>query len=569
MKTVYSFDVFDTCLIRECGDPDNVFSVVANEVVRIMGKNFEADYLRDKFVVARKRHGNHNSLIEIYEQVSQDFPLPVEASQMAHMEMEIERKMLRPVAAMRDLVAQKRKRGRIIFISDMYLPSEFIRSVLAEHGFFREGDALYVSGEMGARKYDGSLFRMVRKKEGITTLFWHHYGDDKRGDFLVPRLMGIRAHLVKNRFLRYEEDWRNHPSLHYPYSSMLAGLGRAIRLGTDASRDHAAFVCDIVAPMMVTWVAMVMNDAVALSVRKLFFCARDTYPEYHIAKLIKENDPRHHYDDIEIHYLFTSQRSLYQGDKSITLRYLEQNGVASHASDVAIVDSRSSGNSLKAINDILTHAGYTMALGYLMCLSLQREAEKDLANYPIKALFSNEYTLMQSLELGYMGAMTEQIFSLSDHYRTVGYVCREKKWRPVLEKDSEITTVGLHVKRRQQDKMLEEYAMGYIHCGLLDHTERLYHVVFEPTMIQFATLPRRVYLKYLTKVNIAGKTLPFVQNCFKSRKSKGGRWLQGSLVYTFPRPIVAVFFKIQRHAKVNKFFDKLFKKLRLRNPTGF
>lgn len=569
MKTVYSFDVFDTCLVRECGDSDNVFSVVADEVVRIMGRGFEAEYLREKFALARKKHGNLDNIIEIYRQMALDFPLPFEATQMADLEMEVERKILRPVASTRDLVAQKRKCGKIIFISDMYLPSDFIKSVLVEQGFFQEGDAIYVSNEVGARKYDGSLFRLIRKEEHLKTFFWHHYGDNKRGDFIVPRLLGIRAHRVKTPYLRYESDWRQQPSLHYPYPTMFAGLSRAIRQNRFGTPDHAAFVCDIVAPMMVTWVVMVMDDASAKGIRRLYFCARDTYPEYHIAKLIKENDPRHRYDDIEIHYLFTSQRSLYQGDKSITLRYLEQKGVASHACDVAIVDSRSSGNSLKAINDILTHAGYTMAFGYLMCLSLQREAEKVLANYPIKALFSNEYTLMQSLELGYLGAMTEQIFSLSDHYRTVGYVFRDNKWHPVLEKDSEITTVGLHAKRRQQDKMLEEYTMGYIHCGLLDHTERLYHAIFEPTMIQFATLPRRVYLKYLTKVNIAGKRLPFVQNCFKSRKSKGGRWLQGSLVYTFPRPIVGAFFKIQRHAKVNKFFDKLLRKLRLRNPTGF
>ena len=569
MKRVYSFDVFDTCLVRECGDPDNVFSVVADEVVGEMGRDFEAEYLREKFVLARKRHGHHKDLMEIYGRVSRDFPVPFEVAQMADIEMEVEKKMLRPVAETRDLVAQKRKRGRVIFISDMYLPSEFIKSVLIKHGFFLEGDTLYVSNEMGARKYDGSLFRLIRRKEHIKGPLWHHYGDDKRGDIIMPRLLGIRSHRVKTPYLRYEKDWRHQTSLHYPYPTMFAGLSRAIRLNRFASPDHAAFVCDIVAPMMVTWVVMVMNDAVARGVRKLFFCARDTYPEYHIAELIKGNDLHHRYENLEVHYLFVSRQSLYQNDASITLNYLEQSGVASHATDVAVADSRSSGNSFRAINDILTNAGYAMVFGYLMCLSPQKDEEKDLAQYPLKTLFSNDYASMQSMELGYLGVMTEQIFSLTDHYRTLGYSFRDRRWRPVLEHDSEVAAVGLHTKRRQQDKMLEEYTLGYIRCGLLDYTECLYHSIFETTMTQFATLPRRAYVEHLSKVNIEGKKLPFVQDCFKSRKEKAGRWFQGSLVYTIPRPFVAVLLNLQRHAKVKRFIDTLCKKLRLRNPTGF
>ena len=33
MKTVYSFDVFDTCLVRTCGFAHNVFDLLAIEVL--------------------------------------------------------------------------------------------------------------------------------------------------------------------------------------------------------------------------------------------------------------------------------------------------------------------------------------------------------------------------------------------------------------------------------------------------------------------------------------------------------------------------------------------------------
>ena len=31
---IYSFDVFDTCIVRSCGKPDNIFRLLAEEVVQ-------------------------------------------------------------------------------------------------------------------------------------------------------------------------------------------------------------------------------------------------------------------------------------------------------------------------------------------------------------------------------------------------------------------------------------------------------------------------------------------------------------------------------------------------------
>lgn len=46
----------------------------------------------------------------------------------------------------------------------MYLPSDFLKSLLQRFGFWEEGDRIYVSGEIGLTKYSGNLFRYVQKR---------------------------------------------------------------------------------------------------------------------------------------------------------------------------------------------------------------------------------------------------------------------------------------------------------------------------------------------------------------------------------------------------------------------
>ena len=42
MKKTYSFDIFDTCLVRKCGSPDNIFHIWAD---RALGK-VDLSYLK-------------------------------------------------------------------------------------------------------------------------------------------------------------------------------------------------------------------------------------------------------------------------------------------------------------------------------------------------------------------------------------------------------------------------------------------------------------------------------------------------------------------------------------------
>ena len=194
---ISSFDIFDTCLVRKCGTPENFFDVFS-----LRAFNHEPEeWARQEFVAARKlaerNLGEKNpyySLQDIWHDFDWSHPFLKSKKELCQLEQEVEREMLVPVLSMRDKVNERRKNGdKIIFISDMYLPSTFLIDILHNHGFYQDGDSLYVSCECGALKWNGGLFEYIRKQENLpSSRHWHHYGDNKIGDYKVPKKLGIK-----------------------------------------------------------------------------------------------------------------------------------------------------------------------------------------------------------------------------------------------------------------------------------------------------------------------------------------------------------------------------------------
>lgn len=166
---VSSFDIFDTCLIRKCGTPELLADVLSLRAFK--GKVDEM--VRQEFVAARLMtersiHQASTTLEDIWRTFSWEHPMLKSKHELLHLELETEHEMLMPVLSVLNKVNACRKKGhRILFVSDMYLSSEFIKEVLVLHGFFQQGDGLYVSCECNAEKRDGSLFELIKRKESL------------------------------------------------------------------------------------------------------------------------------------------------------------------------------------------------------------------------------------------------------------------------------------------------------------------------------------------------------------------------------------------------------------------
>ncbi|MBQ9417591.1 MAG: hypothetical protein IJU19_03325 [Bacteroidales bacterium] len=526
VKVLYSLDVFDTCLCRLCGEPRMLLEVLSLRLQRLMGEGCD-EHLRRVFVAARATGGG-GPLEEVYRRVALHFPLPVTPAEIAALELQTEREMLRPIEATRRLVEELRTKGdgSVAFISDMYLPSQFLVEVLAEHGFWCEGDRIYVSDELGAYKRDGSLFRLVQQREGVSFHRWHHWGDNQLSDYSVPRRLGIHAHRVDYGYLPYERQWMESPVVGYQWAAMLAGVARAVRLSTSCPADQQAFVGNVSAPLMTSWTARVMADAQRRGIRRLYFCARDMHSFFHIARQLSPLFP-----EVEVHYLFISGPALY--DDARCIDYLRQEGMADGTA-AAIVDSCSSGKTLTVLNRLLTSHGLPPVEGYFWAQMTVEGYQTAAGHYLLVGDYLNAITPRRVSCVMGMRILYELFFSLNFHRKTYGYALRGDRLRPVLREDRHDafdagSLASTRRAKRANDQLLCNFADGFAATGLVAYSHEVLHHLALPTLVAFSDRPHKEYLHYLARVSWWHR--PFVGRLWGKGR---GVWRRGNLFYSLP-----------------------------------
>lgn len=305
-----SFDVFDTCLIRRCGCPYKIWDLMADRL-------FEKDDSKGRLSFAGNRSlaeknisktNPYPTLKDIYDELNVT-QWGFEQNSIMDLEMEIEEQELFPNPELLKTVNQYREKGfKIAFISDMYLPTEFIRNVLVKYGFCQEDELVFVSAHCKAGKYDGKLFDYVLRETKTKARQWIHYGDNKHSDYYVPKLKGIKAFLVLNTDFTDEEKKWMHDARFYKYKheiELWSGLCRLTRLQND-SNFATVMAADFITSVYIPYVANVLKIAKTNGIKKLFFLARDAHIFLEMAKVMKEDS-----SEIECRYLKVSRCSIY------------------------------------------------------------------------------------------------------------------------------------------------------------------------------------------------------------------------------------------------------------------
>lgn len=497
---IVSFDIFDTCLLRLCGTANSLIDILSRrafsqpvsdaEFHTFLRARLDADLFLDK---------SDKTIVDIYANIHYNHPYLLPMEEIRKIELDLEREMLVPAYNMRELVSEFRNKGyRILFISDMYLPSVFLMEVLTNTGFFKEGDHLYVSCEHGCTKSEGSLFRYIAENEHISYHYWHHYGDNKISDVSVPKSLGIKATLVNNQYLTYPKNWLiNDVSTHDRIGMLVAGLSRGVYYQIPNSY-HKNIVVDVIAPLYVSFVCRILNDAVKRGINKLFFCARDASSLYRIAKRIVSN-----YSNLEVAYLYISQQSLYQGDCDTMIGYFLQEGLATHNSSVAIVDIRSTGKTLKVLNSLLKEKGFRQVYGYFFEMFCNGRPMDDLPPYycEIDHVYSKMYggTLFKGIQ--HHWCLFEMFFSLHNERRTINYEHRDGSYYPVFAEKND----GVECKMKNlssvsaiHNMVFECYADGFANMGLIAVADYVFNGIALPTLVDFFNNPNPNYLEALT-----------------------------------------------------------------------
>jgi predicted HAD superfamily hydrolase len=537
---IYSFDIFDTCLVRKCGEAKYVFDILAEKAFeRSVSSEHKRAFVAARFEAEKKTWSNSQTLQDIYSAFNYSHADVLPKEKLIEREQEVELQMLCPVVSVVEKISFLRKQGhRILFISDMYLSHDFLLQILKEKGIWKDGDTLYVSNEVGATKYTGELFKYIHKQENIAYKDWCHFGDHKYSDVKEPRKLGIRAYHISHLYTPYQCKMKDIPSLYYQWSGIMAGISRSIALQSERSA-HKDFVLDIIAPLFVSFVYRVLENASSGGIRSLYFCARDAYPLYRIALKMQSKFP-----EITISYLYISRKSLYEGDDNNKIGYFKQIGLASNSAKTAIVDVRSSGKTLQVLNELMVRNGYNSVSGYFFEFCHQTiEQIKELKYYvELDDLYIKNYS--NSLhKLPSNWYMYELFFPLNTQKRTIGYLKDGNEYKPVLETDDnkEYRLDNLQECVEWRNWALDCYAEDFIQLGLCEYKDDIFKLYALPQLADFFSYPHKHYLEaledfyglhpdkgYIPYVDKSLLRLPV--NIFRHRTT----WKRGTIFYALP-----------------------------------
>lgn len=300
-----SFDIFDTTLIRKCGNPENIFYLLAHKLYPTDDAK-GADFLQwrktAEYEAKACKPGKEITLEDIYNSKELEGFCEYCKEELIKAEKAIETENLIANPIIKETIGQKRKQGyTICFISDMYLDSKTLKNALIKEGCIQENENVYVSCEWSARKSNGKLYKKLKEK--LAPREWEHYGDHPISDIKMAKRYKIKATKVRTDFNSIEKSTiPSNDSRHYHEGSILAGLSRAARIhrGNDA---YITIAADLVAPIYIPYVRFVLKKAKDSGIKVLYFLSRDSYILY----LIAEQLP---HEGIELRYLFVSRKSL-------------------------------------------------------------------------------------------------------------------------------------------------------------------------------------------------------------------------------------------------------------------
>jgi predicted HAD superfamily hydrolase len=317
MRTVKSFDIFETLVTRPFAPPHKLFPLVATIAKKNHNISIDPDSFEEERVLAekraRKRSGKPEVTIEdIYAGRRSTFQLTEEdVAALIVSEIELEIELCRPIRAGLVLLEKARHEGsRVVFISDIYLPEWAVRAILVRSGCWKEGDRLYVSSEAGKTKHSGEMFRHVLESESILPSQMVHVGNHPYSDVEVPRRLGIGVEpFLQGNLNARESDLSTVKGFDRVLPGLLTGCSRLARLRTTERTAQHQRLREIAAhtagPFLSGFVHWVLQTAKANGTKRLYFVARDGFILLKVAKeLIASVNPT-----IELRYLYGSRQA--------------------------------------------------------------------------------------------------------------------------------------------------------------------------------------------------------------------------------------------------------------------
>jgi FMN phosphatase YigB (HAD superfamily) len=320
---VLSLDIFDTALVRRVAHPTAVFALMEATAVgrdpRFAGfadLRFRAEREARRLATEAGR-SPEIGFDEIYDVVAREWWLSADdRTALETLELETERQVLVANPVVLRWYERARALGkRVIFVSDMYLPTAFLTEVLDAAGYAEP--EVYVSNGYGVGKWQKTLFDEAAKGCGASGDRILHLGDNAQSDRDCAEAAGWNA-------LHYTEG-----EVEQPFALQLAnpggldsgnvsvsvglGLARTHRLAIETSGEafadrfarHLGY--EVVGPTVLAFAGWVATQAVAHGLDRVLFLARDGFLPQRVYEMLCARG----FPACEGRYVLASRRMLY------------------------------------------------------------------------------------------------------------------------------------------------------------------------------------------------------------------------------------------------------------------
>ena len=267
---VISFDIFDTLLVRPMMQPSDLFKIIGqitnNPDFAPRRQNAEHDFY------ATHGHNKDATLDDIYSM------MPEFASEK-ELELNLEYAgLIANQEIMQIYNAARRQNKKIIIVSDMYLPIEFIKRVLKKNNITGY-DKLYLSNDVGHRKDRGDMYDFILGDLNIAPDKILHIGDNKQSDYAQARRHKIHAWHYTPRVTKFIHS---SPQFKSFYSAAAGAVDASIITAmaaqyTDTGDYWVDFGYKYAGPIAFAYAAYIYNKCIRENINNVLFVARDGY----------------------------------------------------------------------------------------------------------------------------------------------------------------------------------------------------------------------------------------------------------------------------------------------------
>lgn len=262
-----SIDIFDTAIFRDVYEPKDIFTLIEKKI----GRDFKKRRIEAENKAAITKFYTINDIYKYLQGFDPQLEIDMELSHIYANPEILKMYNLHP--------------DRYIFISDMYLSSNVLKTFLEKCGY--KNPRVFVSCEEKCNKGSGILFKNVQRKVGKIS---KHYGDNYKSDIEGCRKEGI----VPVFYPALHKRKLNLPAVKNP---LLKKYCAALQTSRESAKTK-----------LVKWYAPLIYEFTkwVISKRKpgqhIYFLSRDMFVPYLIStKILKEKN---------VHYLYCSRRSL-------------------------------------------------------------------------------------------------------------------------------------------------------------------------------------------------------------------------------------------------------------------